>query len=107
MNCPVCESIGEEQMLLSQGVVLTALQALVAGDVQTLRDIQSTATPEDFHAALGVIVAALTALEMTVGLDIQSFISMNRKILNVQIARLGGENPNSSGPDGPNQPVRT
>lgn len=100
-DCPVCKEIGTAGLLESTGVIFTALDAYVKGDDQLIADIQQTVTPEDFHAALGLLTNVLTDMSI-LGLNVPKWIAANRKLINEQIAALGRETLGGESPNGPN-----
>lgn len=81
-HCPVCREHTAQDSLSSQGVVLTAVEALLKADDQAIKDAYSVFTQYDAHVAVTLLAGAYDDLCRMANLPLQVYLLVLRKRLN-------------------------
>lgn len=97
ITCPACLKYGSEGALQATGMVLTAAEALAAGDDEQITMAYENSTPYDFHFAVTMYLEALQAVSDLIGIDIHEVLADQRRQFNEAVLR-GPRHPGSTDP---------
>lgn len=87
VGCPVCKAHPKAEALDSQGLVLTAIEALFKRDHQAINDLYSVFTPWDTHVAITMLAYYMVDFCKLLGIPVQAYVSATRKVLSEKQAQ--------------------